>query len=192
MTLNLRLTGRSRFVLLLVLIIIMMISCKRDFDKPENPPLITNDEEIITTFSITFQDSSSIQPEQTFRFMDIDGDGGNPPNVFDTIRLQSHSVYFASILLLNETLFPVDTISNEVLNEGVNHLFCFNHTGVSLEIIRTDTDGNYEIGLASKWTTNEVGEGFVTITLRHQPGIKNGSCDPGDTDIEISFPYIIN
>lgn len=153
--------------------------------------MIPNEEEIITTIAVTFEDQSGIDTPVTFRFFDGDGAGGNPPSVFDTIRLQQSSIYNAHILLLNETLTPPDTISNEVRNEGVDHLFCFSYAGISLDIQRTDSDGTFEIGLESTWTTTTSGSGNVTITLRHQPGIKNGNCDLGDTDVEVSFPIVI-
>jgi hypothetical protein len=31
--------------------------------------------------------------------------------------------------------------------------------------------------------------GDVKISLKHQPGIKNGSCDIGETDVELLFPF---
>jgi|GEM_PF-2626977 hypothetical protein len=33
--------------------------------------------------------------------------------------------------------------------------------------------------------------GRIVVRLKHQPGIKTGSCEPGDTDVEVSFPYFI-
>ena len=86
---------------------------------------------------------------------------------------------------------PADTISNEVLAEGDEHLFCFDPIDANISITRTDSDGTFEIGLTSDWITGNYSNGLVTITLKHQPGVKDGTCSPGDTDVEIQFPIII-
>jgi hypothetical protein len=54
-------------------------------------------------------------------------------------------------------------------------------------IVRTDSDGTYEIGLKTKWKSFGISNGTVTVTLKHQPGIKNGTCTTGETDAEIAF-----
>jgi hypothetical protein len=87
---------------------------------------------------------------------------------------------------------PADSISNEVLEEGNEHLFCFDIMDANLNITRADSDGVYEIGLESIWVVGANSNGHVTVTLKHQPdGIKDGTCAPGDTDIEIEFPIKI-
>ena len=107
---------------------------------------------------------------------------------FDTIRLDSNCTYFATILLLNETASPVDTISNEVLEETDDHLFCFTPSGSSASVTVTDRDGNnLPIGLQSTWITTSAGSGTMNVTLHHQPGIKNGDCALGETDVEVLF-----
>jgi hypothetical protein len=166
-------------------------SCKKDKDDPSQPQPITNEEEVITTCKITFTDASGVQPEVTYQFQDPDGDGGNPPAVFDTIRLASMTTYHTQIILLDESSMPIDTISNEVLEEADEHLFCFEVQTADVTIVRTDSDGTYEIGLQSTWTTGNNSEGFVNVSLKHQPGVKDGTCAPGDTDIEILFPVVV-
>ncbi len=169
-----------------------IVSCKKDDDDPKTPPVATNDEEVITTCILQFTDPSGVQPAVSATFRDPDGDGGNLPTQFDTIRLHPSTSYEASIILLNETVTPADSISNEVLEEGDEHLFCFDVQDANVTITRTDSDGTFEIGLESLWVTGVAGNGHVTVTLKHQPdGIKNGTCDPGDTDIEIAFPIKI-
>ncbi len=54
--------------------------------------------------------------------------------------------------------------------------------------IKTHLDGNgLELGLAADVTTTSASNGTFTISLKHQPGIKNGSCDIGETDVEVAF-----
>jgi hypothetical protein len=175
------------FIGSLLLAALVTTSCKKDDDLPELPPPSENEVEVITTLRITFTDVLGVQPTVSATFRDPDGEGGIGPDIFDTIRLAPSTTYNASILLLNETASPVDTISNEVLDEGADHLFCFDPTGANVTISRTDTDGTYEIGLQSQWVTGAVSTGSVTITLKHQPGVKDGTCTPGDTDVEVTF-----
>ena len=160
------------------------ISCNKKTTTPPNP----NEEELITTFRLTLTDSAGVQPSVTIQYKDLDGDGGNNPSVWDSIRLKSNTTYNAQILLLNETVSPADTISNEVLEEGKDHLFCFTPTSVNTSIKRTDLDvNNLEIGLQSKWKTGAISTGTVQIVLRHQPDTKTGSCDPGASDLDLTF-----
>lgn len=160
------------------------ISCNKKTTTPPNP----NEEELITTFRLTLTDSAGVQPAITVQYKDLDGDGGNNPSVWDSIRLKANTTYNAQILLLNETVSPADTISNEVLEESKDHLFCFTPTGVNTSIKRTDLDvNNLEIGLQSKWKTGAISTGTVQIVLRHQPDTKTGSCDPGASDLDLTF-----
>lgn len=164
---------------------VVLTACKKE--DPETPPPPTNEEELITTFKITFTDPNGINPSYAAFFTDIDGAGGNEPTAFDTIRLKPNSTYNASIQFLNESVSPTDTITHEILEEAVDHLICFNINGANVSIQRTDSDGTYELGLLSNWITGNSSNGNVTISLKHQPGIKNGNCDLGDTDIELNF-----
>ncbi|PIQ16288.1 MAG: hypothetical protein COW67_03840, partial [Flavobacteriales bacterium CG18_big_fil_WC_8_21_14_2_50_32_9] len=73
----------------------LMVGCKKDKDspKPNNPTPPANEEELITTVKITFVDTAGVEPTVTVFFRDPDGDGGNAPTQFDTIRLAANSVY---------------------------------------------------------------------------------------------------
>lgn len=164
-----------------------LFACKKDDDLVEVPPADVNEAELITTFKILFNDVAGVEPTTEAIFRDNDGDGGNAPTAFDTIRLAASTTYNAEIILLNEGVSPVDTISNEVLEEDDEHLFCFSPSGINTSITRTDTDGTFEVGLQSQWVTSSASKGTTLITLKHQPGVKNGDCAPGETDIELNF-----
>ncbi|MBX7181605.1 MAG: hypothetical protein K1X82_05800 [Bacteroidia bacterium] len=160
----------------------MFNSCKPDDPAP------TNEEELITSLVMNFTDSAT-QQVNTFQFRDPDGAGGNSPIVFDSLQLKSNSTYYVSILLLDESKSPVDTISNEVEEEGVDHQFFYNVTNVSVQTSYEDQDANgAPIGLESKWKTGVAGIGSVMVVLKHQPGEKNGSQSTGETDVEVNFP----
>lgn len=163
-------------------------SCKKDDDLVEVPEPDQNEVEVITTMTITFTDAAGIEPTVSATFQDLDGDGGDAPTLFEDIILAPNTTYNAEILLLNETENPADTISNEVLEEGADHLFCFSPSGVDVTITRTDSDGTYEIGLQSQWVTGSTtGTGTTEIVLHHQPDVKDGTCSPGEIDVEVEF-----
>lgn len=174
-------TKNSIITAIITLIIFGAASCKRT--NPVNP----NDEELITTCKILFVDSAGVQPSVTATYADYDGDGGNPPSIFDTIKLKPNTTYLASILLLDNTKSPVDTVSNEILEEDDEHLFCYTISGANCTVQRTDSDGSYEVGLQTKWKTTSTSTGTAQVVLKHQPDVKNGSCAPGETDIDITY-----
>jgi hypothetical protein len=162
--------------------------CKKDDDNVPDPPPPGNEEEVITTLKLTFVDSSNTSNIKYATFRDPDGDGGLSYDIFDTITLDSNKTWITTIVLLNETINPADTISNEVLDEGVDHLFCFTPAGTGATVLLTDVDNNgLPIGLQSNWYTTLPGDGTMRIELKHQSGIKDGTCTPGDTDISVNF-----
>ena len=174
-----------------ILLMLVFAACKKEKSPATNPPLPVVEEELITTLKITFTDTSGVNPDVIAIFRDIDGPGGNEPTAFDTIRLKPMSTYFAIIQVLNESVSPSIDVTAEIWEERTSHLFCFAATGLSLTIARTDTDGSHEVGISSKWTTGSATTGSVMVSLKHQPGIKDGTCLVGETDIEVNFPTIV-
>ena len=178
----------NKLIILVLGAVALFQSCKKDKDEVATPAPPANESEVITTLRITFTDSANTADVRTAEFRDPDGPGGVAYDRFDTIRLDSNRTYFATILLLNETASPVDTISNEVLDEADEHLFCFTPSGTSASVTVTDRDGNnLPIGLQSTWITTSAGSGTMNVSLHHQPGIKNGDCALGETDVEVLF-----
>jgi hypothetical protein len=108
-------------------------------------------------------------------------------------------VYRVQIGLLDETKNPSGDIGADVLARGNYHLFCFNTSsslGSNLTVTRTDLDTNnppLAIGLKDNFTTVNLSNGSLEVILRHQPNAKNGSCDPGSTDLDVNFQiHIVN
>lgn len=176
------------FVSTLFTLTLFQAACTRK-TIPPNP----NEEELITTIQLSFVDSAGIQAPFIATYRDIDGDGGNNPSVFDTIRLHPQTTYYTTIRLLDESKTPADTISNEVLAEGSEHLFCFSPSGIPVSVSLTDADAQLKpIGLQSKWICGSASLGNMRIQLRHQPdGIKDGTCAPGASDIDLTFVTLI-
>jgi hypothetical protein len=166
-----------------------MYSAGCSSDDVVNPP-DPNESELITTLIINLKDSSS-GVQSSFVFDDPDGEGGNPPTRFDTIIINANKTYFVELLLLNKSANPVDTISKEVLEEGVDHQLFYTTTNVSTVITYNDADANGNpIGLKSIWRDGAASNGKILVVLKHQPGIKApapGNPNIGETDVQVDF-----
>jgi hypothetical protein len=183
---------KNQFFASLVVISTLLISfssCKSDDPKPDDEP--NNESELITTFKIELKDSLT-NNIQTFYFKDLDGEGGNPPTQLDTIRLRTEAVYLCSVFMLDESKNPVEDITEEIKEEADEHLMVYKVTGANLSIQITDKDSkNLPLGLLTNWKSGSASNGQLMISLKHQPGIKDGSADKGETDVEINFPVIV-
>ncbi|CAN5126267.1 hypothetical protein BH09BAC1_BH09BAC1_13780 [soil metagenome] len=182
----------QKLLMLAIIATASFASCKKG--DVENPHDI-NEEELITTVTLAFTDSANTANVLHFTFSDPDGAGGNGPTQFDTIKLQANTTYYVAITLLDESGTEVDTISNEVLEEGIDHQFFFHVTGASATITYTDSDDNGNpIGLQSKWVVGSIGTGTAQVILKHQPDVKApapGNETLGETDVEVDFPLVI-
>lgn len=185
-----KMSSRSNYLALFALIFVLFAgfsSCKNDPDDPNNPG-DDNEQELITSLLIAFTDTSNANNTFTYGFRDPDGDGGAAPTQFDEIVLEANKTYNATLQVLDESNpAEVEDITIEILAEDDEHLFCYTVSGADLELIRTDSDGTFPIGVATRWRAGAAGSGTVRVTLKHQPGVKDGSCTPGDTDIELDF-----
>ena len=176
------------FICCFIVAAALIESCK-DVSLPPQP---TNEAEVITTVKIELKDTLTGQYLNYF-FRDLDAEGGNAPSQWDTIRLADSSFYNATLKFLNESNpNAVVDITQEIFTEKANHIICLIPDLANVAIKRTDTDGTYEIGIFSTWKTGGVSNGDITITLKHQPGVKNGGCTPGETDVEVKCPAIIH
>ena len=179
-------------------VLLAIAACKPE--KPESPANTPppNEEELITAVRAYFTHSITNEVVE-FSWVDADGDGGNAP-VITGGELQSGADYGMSLLLLNETVSPADTISNEVAAEAEEHQFFFSTTGGSLTWVSYgDADSNgLPVGLATEWSTSVAGTGEMNIILRHEPnksaaGVSSGDITNagGETDIEVAIPYTV-
>lgn len=163
-------------------------ACKKDVTTPPDE----NEGELITTVVLTLTDQADPTQVYTFRFVDIDGEGGNPPSRFDTIRIPFNKSYLGSIELLDESKNPAEDITEEIKREANEHQMFYTVSDVTLNIITTDVDpDNRPLGLKTVWNAGSASNGTVKITLKHQPnGTKPaapGDITVGDTDVELNF-----
>lgn len=168
-------------VILTFFCVLLLTRCDNKDPKP------VNEEEVITTFTVTLvpdDGSASV----TLKFYDADGEFGSiAPVVTVSGPLKAGTQYAAVIELLNETLEPVQSVSEEIVEEADAHLFCYTTTNV--EVAYADEDANgLAIGLLTTWTAGAAGDARVEIALRHQPETKTGECPgPGETDAQVEF-----
>lgn len=175
-------------------------SCKDD--NPADPGDPPNSQEQITTVTLILDHNSpSFQPLHEIRatWRDIDGPGGNPPTI-DTLKLHAGTTYSGTILLLDETKTPPDTISNEVEEEADVHLFVYT-TGGSVDTLMSvsidDLDPfNQPIGLSYVVVVDSTATGgttgTLTVELRHfAERAHKAAGAPFETDIEVTFPVLI-
>lgn len=212
-------TNNKTVVLLALLTVLIFSACKKDKKTPEpapnNPPPPVNTEEVITTMKLYLTDSAS-SAVSVYGFEDADGDGGNAGAFFGTnqsdsvFTLAANKTYFMQIILLDKTKTPIDTISNEVEEEGEDHMFFFNSTnptgtpfstilsGSNIKVTYTDLDAGTPtrgIGLTTRlrtYASTGSTKNPFTVTLKHQPGVKDGTFAPGDSDVEVGFKVIVN
>jgi len=194
---------------------------KKTDPAPAPTPVPTpNPQEVITTMKVLIF-NGTVTTTYQFKDPDGDvgslsgfygpGTASTSTQADSVINLVASKNYTVNLLLLDETKTPVDTISKEVLAEGADHMFFFNQaspigavpntslniTGTNLTIKYLDNDGATTpraIGLTTEWITGMMTttKKELKITLRHQPGVKNGTYAPGETDVEIPFKIKIN
>ncbi|MBK7753909.1 MAG: hypothetical protein IPI41_15275 [Flavobacteriales bacterium] len=86
-----------------------------------------------------------------------------------------------------------------MLEEGVDHQFFFQPAGANITFAYSDADANGNpIGLQTTMASGTASVGSLKVTLRHEPdktaaGVASGDITnaAGETDIEVTFPVVI-
>jgi len=156
----------------------------------DNTPLPVNEEEIITTLTVTLTPNAG-GDAITLQTRDLDGDGPNAPVVEVSGNLAAGATYNGSIVLLDETKTPEENITEEVEEEDDEHQFFYTIGGgldVTTEYANFDGNGD-PLGTEFTLTAGAASSGTLTFTLRHEPTKPNtGLGDAGgETDIETTF-----
>lgn len=181
--------NRKIYLLPIILLMISLMGCEKDEQIGEE-----NEEEVITTMILKFSPQGGGSAIE-FKFEDSDGPGGAAPNV-DAIRLASNKSYNVQLVLLNTTTNPVDTISNEVEEEGAEHRFYFiPDANSNISVTNLDEDENgLPLGLNSVWVTGSEAMGNINVVLRHYAGFPPDKAqdDPvhsnkSSTDLDVTF-----
>lgn len=169
---------------------VLLNSCKPTCEKhPDDPECIENPEEVISTIQVIVKDSVTNNTIGTFQWKDADGDGAGLPTI-DQITLSANTTYFVSLKLLNEIANPTEDMTVEIEEEANDHQFFYHVHDANVAISYDDQDSNtppLPIGIRTIWKTGAVSTGTAHITLKHQPGIKDGNETTGDTDVDVEF-----
>ena len=164
----------------------------------DDTPILINEEEVITTLSATLKPVGG-GTDIELKTVDSDGDGPNPPVVTISGNLLANTTYNGSLDLLNETVSPAESITEEIAEEDDEHQFFFQATNSIATFQYSDQDGDGNpIGLSFTLTSGNAGSGAITITLRHEPnksadGVSAGDITNagGETDITATFPIVV-
>lgn len=170
------------YLFILLPFLISINSCKN-----EETPDPVNEEELITSVVLSFENNADLSIS-TFAFRDIDGPGGDAPSEFDTIRL-NNGYYHLTVSILNESVSPALDLTAEIDEESTDHQLFYTVDGADITFDYNDTDANgLPIGLDMNVVVGPTSStGTVTVVLKHQPGIKDGSISTGESDVEVTF-----
>ena len=172
----------------------------------DDDPVKEDVPELITQATLTFTPSSG-GSAVTVTATDPDGEGVQDIQVDGPINLEATQNYSLAIALINGLAQPADpeyNITEEVEEEGDEHMFFFSWTNNvfsdpagngnidsrSDAVNYEDEDANgMPLGLETSWTTAGVSSGNFRVVLKHQPELKSATSDSntGETDLDITF-----
>ena len=189
---------KQTFLLPLFILSLIFTGCSDDDDHDDHSHPV-NEEEVITTVEVTLSDETN---SYVLIWEDLDGDGPDLP-IITGATIPSNS-YDAEIQLYNKTLDPTDdeyVVTTEILEEDVDHQFFFNASNglnvFDFVYADADVDGN---PIGQQFIIEDVSGsgGDLNIVLLHEPnknavGVSDGDITNagGDTDIDITFPIIV-
>ena len=165
---------------------LVFASCSDD----DNTPDEVNEEEVITTLTVTLDSGSDIV---VLQYQDLDGEGSDSAEITVSGTLSANTVYDGSIVLLNE--IEGENITEEVEEEADEHQFFYTvGSGLNVTTDYNDADsmGN-PVGLSFILSTSDASSGALTFTLRHEPNKPNDGLETagGETDIEVTFDVTV-
>lgn len=176
-----------------IILTVLWGSCKKD-EQAVAPPVPEN--EFLTTVELKVVNESDPSDAQTASWIDLDPDDDTPPDVSKAkLNLKANTKYTVQVLFWDDTKTPRGDVTAEIKERENYHLICFTATsGLDLTVKRTDHDTNspaLEVGLEDEFTTGAASSGTLNVELRHQPNVKDGTCDPGSTDADVNYQITI-
>ena len=186
----------TKYLALALIALINLTACSSDDD---SVPEVINEEEVITTVTLTLVPQTGETITLTSR--DLDGDGPNPPVINVSGPLQTGMVYDGSIELLNETVNPAEVVNEEIKEEADAHQFFYQTDGLDATITYADTENQYlsngsqnPVGIKFQLQAGTASTGKLTVILRHEPskdaeGVSGGNLTNagGESDVAQSF-----
>lgn len=179
----------SKILAFAILTVLSFSACNND------DPIAVNEEELITTVITTLTAGNTII---TLKSVDLDGDGPNAPVITPVVaELKANTTYNGVTTFLNESVVPVEDITEEIREEGEEHqLFYQAPTGIGTFAYGDQDKNGNPIGLLFTLTTSAAGAtGTLTVTLKHNPNKNATGVAAGDianaggaTDAMVVFP----
>jgi len=182
---------KSVFILAIVAAFMFAVNGCKKSETAVSPPVPGN--EFLTTVQLIVTNSANAGDVQTVAVKQLPGQAIDYSKA--TLNLKINSTYTVAVKFLDETTTPAGDVTTDIYDRRNYHLICFAVTGANLSVVRTDKDTNnppLQIGLQDTFTTTAASTGSLNVQLRHQPNAKNGSCDPGSSDADVTFPVTIN
>jgi len=172
--------------------IVLLAGCKDDAATPKQ----NEENELITKVHLHLVAENDSSKMGHAEWIDLTPDDPAGRSI-DTLRLDTSTTYLGEIELSDESKNPAVDISEEVAEEKDDHLFIYRQdpleSSIRFTVERTDKDSkNLPVGLRFKFITKNIsGNSRLQVVLKHQPGTKDGSEGPGDTDLDVWFPVKI-
>ena len=161
------------FIYTILILSLVFTGCSDD-----DPPAPVNEEEVITTMTITLTPSSGA--DIVLKHVDMDAEGPDDPIVTvdgvetNQVTLATGTTYTGSIELLNETEDPAEDITEEVAEDEADEHQFFYVIGSELDVTTAYTDQDEDgkpIGVEFTLTANSISSGDLTFILRHEPNL---------------------
>jgi hypothetical protein len=118
-----------------------------------------------------------------------------PPDTVSIVvkeRVNYHLFYFQPTPISAANLVISNTSTDIPVSDGT----VTSTTGpyLNLVVTRTDVDTNnppLQVGLIDNFATGAASTGWLRVVLRHQPNVKNGTFDPGSSDLDVNYQVTI-
>lgn len=157
-------------------------------------PQAHDEEELITSVRLVLTPVEGGNAD-TVWFRDADGPGGLAPTAHDTIHVFAARAYAVEVSFLNESnASNVVDMTPEILDEANEHQVYYTVSEGSLLVEYEDEDENgLPLGLSAALTITSGNPRALTVTLKHQPGLKsaNSTIETGETDVAVAFPLVM-
>jgi len=182
-------------------------------NKPSATAPIEPGNEFLTTTLLIISDPTHAQPTDTLIWSETPSQ--TVPDTLRTfVTLKQNYTYNIQIMILDSTKVSngviTDTagfvVSNEIIARQNYHLFCFYDYNNQNDIYGTSNSSrgpsgwanvtvnnpnldmnNLPFGITDNLVTTIPTHGQLEVELRHQPAVKNGTCAPGSTDLDVYY-----
>ena len=188
-----------KYYLSTILFLTLIISCSKESitvaetaDEVAEEPEAVNEEEVITTLTITLTPTSGSTTVVTLKTQDLDGDGPNAPEVTVSGNLTAGAVYAGDMEFLNELESPAEDITEEIEEEDLDHQVFYTLAGLdaTVEYANNDSAGN-PLGTEFTLTAGTASSGSLTFTLIHEPTKPNTGLGDAGGSVDIEEPFDI-